>query len=625
MAHRARARIGFAAAALLAGGVAAIAGVVTGLLLSGGSAMATPRRPAPDACLGCHYSVTGLGHGHDPAIIGCSACHGGRPRATTAAQAHKGLVRVPGNLADLPLTCATAECHAQEGRRLRSSLMTTMAGVVAVDRWVFGEASRPGGATPVTALGHSKADSHLRNLCASCHLGNPKADWGPIGEASRGGGCLACHLVYSQGAVAALASYRAAPTAGFRATAHPSLSSQVDDTHCFGCHARSGRISLNYEGWREASAEGLPPASTPKRTLEDGRVVYAAPADVHAEAGMGCADCHTLREVMGDGVRHEHEEQQSVVRCDDCHRRAVAAGGLGGVGVASRETPQGGVPIELRGNERFSKLLAVADGREALRHTRVRDGAAFVVPAGSERELPIRPQAAACARGRAHENVTCAACHDAWAPTCIGCHTTYDPGSRMVDLLSNREARGEWRETGGDVLAEPASLGVRVGPGGKRRVQEFVPGMILTIDRGPREAKTFRRLFAPIFPHTIRRQARSCAGCHSDPVALGYGRGKLDLRVDGTAARWTFAPARPRLEADGLPEDAWLGFLGARGTEATTREDARPFTPGEQRRLLTVGACLSCHAGASAVMRAAEEDFAASLARRSNQCAVPTF
>ena len=374
MAHDRRARIGFVAGALLAGGFAVIAGVVTGALLSSGLAMAAPRHPAPDACLSCHSSVTGLGHGHDPATIGCSVCHGGRPSATTAAQAHRGLVRVPGNLADLPLTCATAECHAQEGQRLRSSLMTTMAGVVAVDRWVFGEARRPGGATPVTGLGHSKADSHLRNLCASCHLGNPKTDWGPIGEMSRGGGCLACHLVYTQDAVAALASYRAAPAGGFRATAHPALSSQVDDTHCFGCHARSGRISLNYRGWREAAADGLPPASTPKRTLEDGRIVYAAPADVHAEAGMGCADCHTLREVMGDGVRHEHEEQQSVVRCDDCHRRvAGAAGGIGGAGSSGEGwSPQGGASIELRGNERFSKILTVADGREALRHTAVR-------------------------------------------------------------------------------------------------------------------------------------------------------------------------------------------------------------------------------------------------------------
>lgn len=592
MAHRARARIGF----------------VAGALLASGFAMAAPRRFAPDACLRCHDSVTGLERGHDPAKIGCSACHGGRPRATTAAQAHAGLVRVPGNLADLPLTCASARCHVQEGQRLRGALMTTMAGVVAVDRWVFGEAPRPGGATPVAELGHSKADSHMRHLCASCHLGNPKTEWGPVGETSRGGGCLACHLAYAPEAVTALTRYRAAPAGGFRATAHPGVSAPVSESHCFGCHSRSGRISLNYRGWREASADGLPPASTPKRVLEDGRVVYAAPADVHAEAGMGCADCHTPRELMGDGVRREHEEQQTVVRCDDCHRRGGAAGG-----------------IELRGNERFSGLLTVADGREALRHTRVRDGAAFVVPGGSGRELPIRPQAAACARGRAHETVACAACHDAWAPTCLGCHTTYDPGGRMVDLLSNREARGEWHETGGAMLAEPASLGVRVGPGGERRVQEFVPGMIITLERAPHEAPLFRRLFAPISPHTIRREARSCAGCHSDPVALGYGRGKLDLRVAGGAARWTFAPARPRVDADGLPEDAWLGFLGARGAEATTREDTRPFTPDEQRRLLTVGACLSCHDGRSAVMRAAEEDFAATLARRSSRCVVPTF
>jgi hypothetical protein len=57
----------------------------------------------------------------------------------------------------------------------------------------------------------------------------------------------------------------------------------------------------------------------------------------------------------------------------------------------------------------------------------------------------------------------------------------------------------------------------------------------------------------------------------------------------------------------------------------STRDDVRPFTVEEQRRILRVGACLSCHAGESKVMRSALDDFEAALARRSPRCALPQW
>jgi hypothetical protein len=57
----------------------------------------------------------------------------------------------------------------------------------------------------------------------------------------------------------------------------------------------------------------------------------------------------------------------------------------------------------------------------------------------------------------------------------------------------------------------------------------------------------------------------------------------------------------------------------------STREGARPFSVEEQRRILTVGACLACHAGDSAVMTRALEDFEGTLSRRSARCALPSW
>ena len=157
----------------------------------------------------------------------------------------------------------------------------------------------------------------------------------------------------------------------------------------------------------------------------------------------------------------------------------------------------------------------------------------------------------------------------------------------------------------------------------------FVPCMILTIDRnlqpgGPPDT-IFRRLYAPFTAHTIRREARSCVSCHNDPLALGYGQGQLRFEVRGRSGRWRYEPAQPPLAQDGLPADAWTGFLAERSGMVSTQDGARPFSVAEQRRILTVGACLTCHAGNSALMRQSVRDFPALLRRRSAQCAVPVW
>jgi cytochrome c553 len=137
----------------------------------------------------------------------------------------------------------------------------------------------------------------------------------------------------------------------------------------------------------------------------------------------------------------------------------------------------------------------------------------------------------------------------------------------------------------------------------------------------------FRRLFAPTAAHTTQRQARACASCHNDPVALGYGKGRLsfDAAPGGRTGSWRFKQAEPALAPDGLPADAWTGFLAERDGMVSTQAGARPFKVAEQQRILTVGACLTCHAGESALMRASVRDFPGLLRRRTAQCVAPAW
>jgi hypothetical protein len=57
----------------------------------------------------------------------------------------------------------------------------------------------------------------------------------------------------------------------------------------------------------------------------------------------------------------------------------------------------------------------------------------------------------------------------------------------------------------------------------------------------------------------------------------------------------------------------------------STRDDVRPFTVEEQRRILRVGACLTCHDATSRAMRDSVRDFDAVLARRRPRCLLPAW
>ena len=148
-----------------------------------------------ESCLQCHQNTTGYSNYHNPELIGCSSCHLGNISASDKTEAHKGMILIPGNLADAEVTCG--KCHIEELKKITNSLMTTNSGLVAVDKFVFGEADSPNYHYHIKDIKNSASDKHIRDLCANCHLGAEKPGYGEINQLSRGGGCIACHLNYS--------------------------------------------------------------------------------------------------------------------------------------------------------------------------------------------------------------------------------------------------------------------------------------------------------------------------------------------------------------------------------------------------------------------------------------------
>ncbi|MGI9531754.1 hypothetical protein [Lutimonas sp.] len=579
---------------------------------------------AKESCIDCHKEMQGFSAYHDPKQIGCVVCHLGDASSSDKDISHRQMVLIPGNLEDAELTCG--KCHPQELEKIQHSLMTTNSGLVAVDKYIFGETDSPDHHFDIRELAHTASDEHLRNLCANCHLGKKKSEFGAITELSRGGGCNACHLNYSDQAAKELTTYLNSGKTQLTQI-HPSTDVFMNDTHCFGCHSRSSRISTNYMGWHETLLDELP-ASGAYKMFEDKRIYEFKGADVHHSKGLLCIDCHSSHEVMGDGIDYTHEEDAVKLECADCHYKN-----------SPKTIPYDELDAESalvfmhRGYTHFDHpiLVSKADGHPLVNTYLDENGVLRLIGKKDGKEHEVVKQGAQCAKDAAHQSLSCASCHSGWAPKCIGCHNSYDTRQQGYDLLDEKLVKGTWIEHVYEFETSLPAMGVREKEG-KREIEPAIPGMILSIDDSnhPDDSpknESFDRLYASNAPHTIQREARSCTSCHSDPEAIGYGKGNLVYSIKNSKAVWAFEPAYELNSNDQLPEDAWIPFLiESNAARLSTRSDFRPFNLKEQQNILRVGACLECHSPNSKMMKQSLLiGLKPLLLERSEKCLIPEY
>ena len=574
-----------------------------------------------ESCLACHSDTHGFTDSHKPEAIGCFSCHGGNPFAIAKGQAHRKLIQIPGNLESSKQTCGTTQCHPDIVERIPTGLMSTLSGMISVDRFIFGEQHDPDLLTSVHQLENSAADKHLKNLCVGCHLGNQKTEYGKVTESSRGGGCLACHLNYSLEAEKDMADSRTKIV-----KSHPSISLQVTNDHCFRCHSRSGRISTNYEGWHETTllASEMPDSSI-YRLIENDRVFIKEQEDVHHQLGMECIDCHHSYELMGDGKHYAHEEDQQDVQCIDCHFYGEPK-----IITADKLDNESALITALRfGNIENKKFLITGKHNHTLINTSVEPDSVYLTTKNSRKKMGMKQPVEVCNRNEAHKNVSCSACHSSWSPSCIGCHNTYDPVEPGYDMIKNKKIRGSWVEYIGTYTAKLPALGIRTIEN-REEVIPVAPGMVLTIDKksfskNENDSLVFHRLFAPVAPHTTAAKGRSCQSCHNNPEALGFGEGELTYKTVKGRGKWTFEPKYENDVHDNLSGDAWTGFLQNRTGVVSTRKNVIPFNIRQQQKVLIVGSCLTCHADDSKVMKESLFNFDGLIKKRSSKCVLPEW
>ncbi len=413
----------------------------------------------PEGCLVCHTNVTGLGASHRPEAVGCASCHGGDAFTLDKRRAHVAMDVIPGNLATARARCGQSACHPTIIPRIDRSVMTTMSGIIAVNRAVFDEA--PNGQPP--ALPHVLRLARLGRRPArapAVRLMPPGSEEGRARPERRGHPRRRLQRVPPR-----LRSRVARRAHRLRAESHepgveaprvhPAISLDIGNGQCFGCHSRSGRISTSYEGWHEMheppaeASDPARPAPSRFRTLADDRVFERVVPDIHQQRGLDCIDCHTANEVMGDGVAHAKKQAQLRVACEDCHPRP---------GAASSTVPASGLDPESR------KILTVrqwpgpapghfvrASSGEMLVNVVPRRGGRDEPRAKAHRRTPDREAGEAPCVSKARGTRACLAA------------AAIPPGRRGV-RRATRRSRGAPRRTTGSMTTTCAARG-RSGPG----------------------------------------------------------------------------------------------------------------------------------------------------------------
>ncbi len=557
-------------------------------------------------CITCHTPMSGFSKAHAPDKITCTSCHLGNNSSLDKEKAHQNMLTVPGNLSNASQTCA--KCHQGIDVRVKNSLMNTMSGIISVDKYVFGENDNLDSLFNIHHLKNkTKAENHLRNKCASCHIGNEKENSHPITQQSRGGGCTACHLNYSEKGKIAHQKYIDSKKSHLTKI-HPSLSLNITDNHCFGCHSRSGRIATNYMGWHETVYKDTLQNNPNYWMLDDKRIFEKKQEDIHHTKGLSCVDCHNANEVMGDGNLYAHQEDAVSVSCVDCHFNFEVKTILFDDLLPSEKRI-----VRLKKIDTLVSFIRASKSDKTLLNV-IREGNInYLITKNSNQKLQLTPPSNNCIKN-AHKNVSCSSCHTSWSPQCISCHTSFDANEDGFDLLSKTWKMGKWIEQGSDYLAEFPTLGV-VEKNGQKTINTVAPGMIMHLKNDTINTN-FHRLFAPVSAHTISSKGQNCKTCHNNPVALGYGRGKLEFTKNGI---WKFTPLY-ELEQDGLPKDAWIPFLKEYTSSKSTRKNTRAFTVSEQQKILTVGSCLTCHKENSTVVKSILNDYQKAFENRSNEC-----
>ncbi len=249
--------------------------------------------------------------------------------------------------------------------------------------------------------------------------------------------------------------------------------------------------------------------------------------------------------------------------------------------------------------------------------------------------------------GKHIDKMECYSCHSTWAPQCYGCHVKVDYSKQLTATdwiktgnahFSNGETcetaqNEDYKKTKGKVTEsrsytrwEDPILGIN----GEGRVTPLIPGcqQITTVIgedgksiinnkiwRTPPNTENGGKMgqrgidMSPVQPHTVTKEARDCASCHTNQKTLGYGinDGKYLLKNDSNR----YADLR-NAEGELLSDSSTIQFNAIEDlpmdlSQIVTRDGKQlqtvghhwnlssPLTQDQREKMERVGVCISCH------------------------------
>lgn len=524
-----------------------------------------------EKCTNCHKEQFAFSRFHGPNVVSCEQCHGGNPEADHKDIAHLGLEAYPGRMKTLDKSCGQSQCHAELVPMVENSIMNTLDGMLTVTREIYEDNNPPhGNRTVAERLANSRSDQYLRKLCVSCHLGSERKNHQQSFR-DRGGGCSACHL-QTYPAQKTPPGLDEDPNITGIGKTHPTLTIQMSNDRCFGCHARSGRISLNYLGWAET--EKIDESRIKDfGYLYDNRLVERKTADIHHTAGMSCIDCHTGTGLMGTGERVDFLREQNDISCDDCHAPETAKKSINSL--TPRERKYFSLYKDRIDISASNEVLVTERFKSPLYHVNQLEGKRVLVTklTGKQLEVPLTSEKYYHTIS-GHERLTCDSCHTAWAPQCYGCHVDYKADETQFDHIERKKTPGRWVETRWYVKSELPALGVMDG----KKITTFVPGMNMIVEKTSQTKAMKKQIFAATSAHTTQKTGRSCASCHQSEEALGIITG------------WVAHPDHPEWTTP-------IGWISKNQKQPGigTKPGDRSFNKNEIFKIKQVGLCLNCH------------------------------
>jgi hypothetical protein len=561
-------------------------------------------REKVEGCVSCHQGVEHASKNH----TSCVDCHGGNGSSHGKKEAHASL-RGPANPSSpeqWDKSCG--RCHRYQLERVTSTIMQTNAGMIRNIQatWdgedgreysttggkAFDPTGKPLETLPVAELDNLSGELY-RKFCSRCHIGTANGD---SYAAAHGSGCAACHFSWNDTATYEGTDKAMKGRAGHSAS--HAMNPLPDTLVCSRCHNRSGRIALSYQGLYDGN-NGL----VPTRGGEAGPVVASGARnltsitpDVHFASGMECIDCHTSRDVMGDGFAYRNMYLQTEVACEDCHGSATDVPRYREITRENDEALRESRSYK-RPAQNGMQMIQTSKGR-SYSNVFYQDGGVWLQGKRSgtlhrSKVITGTPEHAIAGHGR----LECYACHSRTSVQCYGCHTRYDKGKSGRDFIKGEDTPGAFSETEDYRMLSPFPLALNQ----RGRISPVTPGCQTFVTVAEEDGSLSKAeyiasfkgkqqlRFAPFYSHNTGKTALGCTECHGNPAYLGFGQHV----VEGNSIKGTLICER----SDSKPLDGFLTMTNGRvnAFSAITRENSRPLNGAEVKRTLAVNLCLPCH------------------------------